>query len=225
MRYLAAFVGLLSATQLAAAQGERPNIIFCIADDWSWPHASIHGDKVIQTPNIDKVAREGVLFHRAYCMSPSCTPSRGAILTGLQVHQLEEGSNLWSFLPRKFTTYPDQLEMAGYAVGLTGKGWGPGNLKEGGRDRNPAGPAFKSFADFLKSVPADKPFCYWFGSNDPHRPYEPGSGARAGLKAENIALPPYFPDTPAVRGDMLDYYFEVQRFDSQVGEILKQLEA
>ena len=61
----------------------------------------------------------------------------------------------------------------------------------------------KDFADFLKSVPDDKPFCFWFGSSDPHRPYEKGSGAKSGLKAEDVVVPPYFPDTPlgAAGGD------------------------
>lgn len=223
---------LLTAILLAAAQtaqaaevDPRPNILLCIADDWGYPHAGVYGDPVVKTPVFDQLARDGVLFNRAYCMSPSCTPSRGAILTGLQVHQLEQGSNLWSFLPTKFVTYPDRLESAGYVVGLTGKGWGPGNFKEGGRSRNPAGPTFKNFAEFLKTVPADKPFCYWYGSSDPHRPYAPGSGAQAGLPADRVQVPPFFPDTPAVRSDILDYYLEVQRFDDQVGDILKQLEA
>jgi hypothetical protein len=61
---------------------KRPNILFCLADDWSWPHASIAGDKVVKTPTFDRVAREGVLFENAFVSSPSCTPSRGAILTG-----------------------------------------------------------------------------------------------------------------------------------------------
>lgn len=225
MRYLGVLFLLLAAGVSQAAEPDpRPNILFCLADDWSYPHASAYGDRVIQTPNFDRVAKEGVLFQRAYCMTPSCTPSRGAILTGRQMHQLEEGSNLWSFLPKKFETYPDRLESVGYVVGLTGKGWGPGNFKEGGRTRNPAGPNFKNFAEFLKTVPADKPFCYWFGSTDPHRPYDEGSGIKSGLKPENIALPPYFPDTPVVRSDILDYYFEAQRFDRDVGQILKQLE-
>jgi arylsulfatase A-like enzyme len=210
----------------AAEQGKpdpRPNIVFCIADDWGFPHAGAYGDKVVKTPNFDKLAADGMLFHRAYCVSPSCTPSRGAILTGQWIHRLEEGGNLWSTLPKKYLTYPDLLEAAGYVVGLTGKGWGPGNFKEAGRTRNPAGPNFKTFGEFLKTVPADKPFCYWYGSTDPHRPYTPGSGAKSGMKVEDVKVPPIWPDTPEVRNDILDYYLEVQRFDQQLGDILKTL--
>jgi arylsulfatase A-like enzyme len=207
-----------------SAPETRPNIVLMIADDWSWPHAGAYGDKVVRTPAFDRVAAEGALFTRAYCASPSCTPSRGALLTGRPVHQLENGGNLWSILPKKFVCYPDLLEQAGYAVGLTGKGWGPGTIEGTGRTRNPAGPTFKDFAAFLKTVRKGQPFCYWYGSQDPHRPYEPGTGIKAGMKPEEVVVPPFWPDTPEVRSDILDYYFEVQRFDQAVGAILKQLD-
>jgi N-sulfoglucosamine sulfohydrolase len=203
----------------------RPNILFCIADDWSWPHAGAYGDKVVKTPAFDRLAREGALFTRAFCATPSCTPSRAALLTGQAPHRLEEGGNLWGFLPKKFPVYPDLLEQAGYAVGCTRKGWGPGNFQAGGRTRNPAGPQFRNFGEFLKGVPEGKPFCFWFGSQDPHRPYEQGSGLKAGLRIEDVIVPPYLPDTPEVRSDLLDYYLEVQRFDREVGELLMLLES
>jgi N-sulfoglucosamine sulfohydrolase len=218
-------LGLLGGTMPGKAAEARPNIVIAIADDWSWPHAGAYGDTVVRTPVFDRLAAEGVKFTRAYCVAPSCTPSRGAILTGQAVHRLEEGGNLWSFLPRKFACYPDLLEAAGYHVGLTGKGWGPGTLEGSGRTRNPAGPAFKNFEQFLRTVPEGRPFCYWFGSQDPHRPYEPGAGLRAGMRLQDVVVPPSLPDTPEIRGDILDYDFEVQRFDSAVGEVLKQLEA
>jgi len=203
----------------------RPNILFCLADDWSWPHAGIYGDKVIKTPTFDRVAREGILFTHVVSASPSCTPSRAAMLTGQAPHRLEEGANLYGFLPRKFPVYPNLLEKAGYVVGFTRKGWGPGEIQAGGRTRNPAGPGFKSFADFLKSVPTNKPFCFWFGSHDPHRVYEKGSGEKSGMKLEDVFVPPFWPDTPEVRSDILDYYFATQRFDRDVGELLDLLEA
>ena len=211
-----------AASSFAAPPAARPNILFCIADDWSWPHAGVYGDPVVKTPAFDRVAREGVLFTRAFCAAPSCTPSRGAILTGQMPHRLESGGNLWSFLPAKYPVYPDLLEASGYVVGMQGKGWSPGRVVD--RPRNPAGPSAKSFAEFLVSVPEGKPFCFWFGGTDPHRPYDLGSGAEAGLKATDVVVPPYLPDTPEVRNDILDYYAEVQRFDRHVGEMLALLE-
>ena len=201
-----------------------PNILIVIADDWSYPHASAYGDPTVSTPAFDRVAREGALFRHAFAVSPSCTPSRAALLTGLPPHQLAEGGNLWGFLPSRFTVYPDLLEKAGYLVGHTGKGWGPGRFEAGGRTRNPAGPRFESFDAFLAARPAGQPFSFWYGSTDPHRPYDAGSGENAGLRGTSVRVPPFLPDTPVVRSDLLDYYFEVQRFDRQLASLLEALE-
>ena len=201
----------------------RPNILFAIADDWGWPHAGVYGDPVVKTPVFDRLAREGVLFHHAYISSPSCTPSRGAILTGQWHWRLEGAANLWSVFPDKFPVYPELLEEAGYVVGSTGKGWGPGRTESQGR--NLAGKRYRSFKDFLETRPKGKPFCFWLGSSDPHRPYKRGSGVASGMKLEDIELFPCFPDHPEVRGDVADYYWEVQRFDGLVGAALAALEA
>jgi arylsulfatase A-like enzyme len=226
-RAFLAALALLSAPAATVAEkpaDKRPNVLFALADDWAWPHAGVYGDKVVQTPTFDRVAKEGVLFSHAFSVTPSCTASRAAILTGQTSHRLEESGNLWSTLQKKFECYPDLLESAGYHVGLSGKGWGPGDFMVSGRTRNPAGPSFKDFETFLKSVPDGKPFCFWLGHRDPHRPYVKGSGAAAGLKPADVFVPPYLPDTPEVRGDICDYYFAVQRYDRDVGKILDLLE-
>jgi arylsulfatase A-like enzyme len=221
-----AFSGCASTSELfgGGTPKKRPNILFCLADDWSWPHASIAGDKVVKTPTFDRVAREGVLFENAFVSAPSCTPSRGAILTGQWHWRLEEGGNLWSTLPAKFDVYPDLLESAGYHVGYTRKGWGPGRNEPGGRTRNPAGPRYKNFQGFMKARPQGKPFCFWFGSTDPHRVYKWQSGVKSGMKLEDVEVPACFPDSEEVRTDICDYYWEVQRFDTEVGELLNLLE-
>ena len=221
-----AFSGCTTASGLFGGETpkKQPNILFCLADDWSWPHASIAGDKVVKTPTFDRVAREGVLFENAFVSAPSCTPSRGAILTGQWHWRLEEGGNLWSTLPVKFDVYPDLLESAGYHVGYTRKGWGPGYNEPGGRTRNPAGPRYKNFQEFMKARPEGKPFCFWFGSTDPHRVYKWQSGFKSGMKLEDVEVPACFPDSEEVRMDICDYYWEVQRFDTEVGELLEMLE-
>lgn len=207
------------------AAPQRPNILLCIADDWSWAHTGAYGDSGIRTPTFDRLAREGVLFQNAFASSPSCTASRAALLTGQDFFRLETGANLYGVLPPKFLVYPDLLEAAGYHVGLTRKGWGPGDWKVGGRTRNPSGPDYKNFDAFLAARPINSPFCFWFGSRDPHRPYDAGSGLAAGKKLEDVTVPPFLPDTPAVRSDILDYYLETERFDREVGELIATLEA
>jgi len=224
----AASLALTGSRPLSAQDGgtrPRPNILLCIADDWAWPHASIAGDPVVKTPAFDRVAREGVLLENAFVTAPSCTPSRGSILTGQWHWRLEEGASLWSTLPARFAVYPDLLETAGYHVGVTRKGWGPGRIEPGGRTRNPAGRSYKDFRAFLEARPPGAPFCFWFGSTDPHRPYEPGSGVSSGMKRQNVRVPACLPDDEIVRSDLCDYYWEVQRFDREVSELLGWLEA
>lgn len=219
-----AAIALLAACLPAPAVAQtRPNVVLAIADDWSYPHAGIYGDRVVSTPAFDRIAKEGVRFTRAFTAAPSCTPSRAALLSGQAPHRLAEGGNLHGFLPKVIAVYPELLEQAGYVIGLTGKGWGPGRFEAGGRSRNPAGPAFKSFEEFLQQRPPGRPFCFWFGSTDPHRPYEAGSGARGGLDASRVQVPRFLPDTPAVRDDLLDYYAEVQRFDRDLGRLMEAL--
>nr|MCH9725544.1 sulfatase [Planctomycetota bacterium] len=206
----------------AAEKKQRPNILFAIADDWGWPHAGAYGDPVVKTPTFDRLAREGVLFQHAYVSSPSCTPSRGAILTGKYHWQLEAGANLHCIFPDKFETYPEILKAHGYRVGHTGKAWGPGRTET--RSREIAGKRFKNFEEFLGKQEEGAPFCFWLGSSDPHRPYEPGSGLKSGMDLSKIKLPACFPDAPEVRSDVADYYWEVQRFDKLVGDALALLE-
>ena len=200
----------------------RPNILFLLGDDWAWPHASCLGTPGIQTPTFDRLAREGVLFRNAHVAAPSCSPSRAAILTGQWHWRLGPASNLHAFIPVQFAGYPDLLENAGYVVGLTGKGYGPGTNQ--GRPHNAAGPDFKSFEAFLAARPKGQPFCFWFGSKLPHRPYPPGSGVKNGLDPVKVAVPPYLPDSESVRNDICDYYQAAHSFDRQAGEAIAALE-
>ncbi len=202
-----------------------PNIVFLIADDWSYPHAGIYGDATVRTPTFDFLAREGAVFEHAYCAAPSCSPSRASILLGRYPHQLESAGNLWSVIPDKFPNWISLLKKAGYHTGKSRKGWGPGDYEMGGYEENPAGKDYADFETFLKSKAENTPFVYWFGSNDPHRVYEPNLGAKTGMDASQIKVPAFFPDTPCVRNDIMDYYFEVERFDRECGAILKKLES
>lgn len=217
-------VFFLAPAARAQSTTTRPNILLCIADDMSWAHTSAMGDKAVKTPTFDRVAREGVLFTNAFCSSPSCTPSRAALLTGQAFCRLEEGGNLLGTLAKKFAVYPDLLEQAGYAVGYARKGWDPGNGEPGGRTRNPAGPQFADFQAFQKTVKKGQPFCFWFGSQDPHRPYEPAARPVGAIDLSQIVVPPFLPDTPQIRADIADYLWEIQRFDREVGELIATLE-
>lgn len=225
MRTIPFLVGLLLVVLVGFARAaDRPNILLLIADDQSWCHAGYAGDPAIHTPTLDRIAREGVIFANSHCVAASCTPSRAALLTGRPIWQLEDGAQLWGTISAKYRTYPEILADAGYAVGLTGKGWGPGDFKPGGRTINPAGPNFQSFDAFLAQVPKDKPFCFWFGSHHPHRPYKPGSGIAAGIDPAKVRVPSMLPDVPEVRSDVATYLNEIQKFDAECAEIIAALE-
>lgn len=207
---------VLAGTRVVPSQ--RPNIVLAIADDWGWPHAGAYGDRVVRTPAFDRVACEGVLFSNAYVSSPSCTPSRGAIITGQHFFRLEEGANLWCEWPEgRFAEYPRLLADAGYHVGSWRKAWGPGKGRPGGQPyANPDA--------FFAARPAGKPFCLWLGSSDPHRPFREGSGKERGMKLADVHLFAHYPDVPEIRSDVADYYFEVERFDRDIAELLARLE-
>ncbi len=213
------FCTLLSCT----SSGNQTNILFIIADDWSYPHAGVYGDPVVKTPYFDQIAREGLLFHHAYVSSPSCTPSRAAVLTGQHFWRLQEGGNLYGPLKPAYPVYPDLLEKVGYHVGFTDKGWGPGQHE--GRPRNPAGERYETFETFLSKRKDNQAFCFWFGSFNPHRGYEKGSGEETGIDIDQIELPGCFPESDVIRNDMADYYKEVQDFDNQIGKLLHQLDS
>jgi len=240
MRNSAAF---MAGSSLALPQGNRrPNILFFIADDWSNKHASYFGVPWLKTPNFDRVAREGVVFTNTFTSNPKCSPSRATILTGRNSWQTKEAVSHNSIFPNDFPVYPSILTDAGYAVGLTGKGWGPGDFKSTGWKQNPAGPGFNkktykppfqgmsnndyaaNFADFLGQRPAEKPFCFWLGSTEPHRVYEEGSGLRAGKSLADVKLPGYWPDNKIIKSDLLDYSLEVESNDQHLGRVLDILE-
>ena len=100
---------LFQTGQEAHSLDTRPNLLFAIADDWGYPHASAYGAPVIKTPAFDRVAREGILFNQAYISSPSCTPSRAAILTGQWHWRLRESANLHSTLDADIPVYTELL--------------------------------------------------------------------------------------------------------------------
>ena len=245
--FLLPIVGFALHLPKAHAEGAKPpNILVAIADDWSFGHAGIYGCRWVNTPGFDRVAKEGVLFTRVYTPDAKCSPSRSSIMTGRNPWQLKAAANHWPVFPPEFRSYPEALAENGYFVGMTGKGWGPGVAKDAGnRPREMAGRPFQkrtaeppttmiskvdyaaNFEDFLATAPLGQPWCFWYGSIEPHREYEYGSGvAKGGKRLTDIdRVPAYWPDNEQVRNDMLDYAFEVEHFDKHLVKILQILEA
>lgn len=229
-------------------ESTKPNIVVAICDDMSWLHTGYEGSKAVKTPNIDRLSQEGAVFKNAYCSTPSCTASRASLLTGRNGWELKEGAVLWAYLPTEFPTYTELLAEAGYHVGYTGKGWGPGDLDIAGRTQNPAGKEYnehkflpfqelgnkgqisdtdynKNFEAFLNDRQEGQPFCFWYGVREPHRKYVESIGERSGMNPEAVNVPEFYPGTDLIKSDILDYLFEVQWFDTQIGHIVQQLKA
>ncbi len=234
--------GTLYCKGIATEKGKKPNILFAIADDQSFPFASAYGTKGVRTPAFDQVAEKGVLFTNAFVAAPQCSPSRAAILTGKNIWQLEEAGTHSSYFPKKLVTFTDLLEQAGYQIGFTGKPWGPGNWQDAGRTRNPVGPEyntkrfntvpasginktdyFENFKEFLSQKSGEKPFFFWYGGHEPHRDYEEGSGLKAGKSISSAKVPSFLPEVDLVRSDILDYYLEIEWFDSQLYKMMEYL--
>jgi N-sulfoglucosamine sulfohydrolase len=245
-----AMAGLVLAAYLPARgvsiqPPARPNILFAIADDWSFGHAGAYGARWVRTPAFDRVAREGLLFSHAYTPNAKCAPSRSILLTGRQSWQLEEAANHVPFFPVKFKTWAEALGDHGYFAGMTGKGWGPGVANDAaGKPRQLTGRSFDArrapppatgiapndyaanFADFLDAAPKGQPWSFWYGGREPHRAYEYGSGVAKGSRtlSDIDRVPGYWPDNDVVRNDMLDYAYEVEHFDRHLGRMLQLLE-
>ena len=238
------FVCGLQTIEVSAKEASPPNILFVIADDWG-AHASAYGTPWVKTPNFDRVAKEGILFTRAFTPNAKCAPSRACIITGRNSWQLKEAANHICYFPTEFKSWPEALTEHGWKVGHTNKGWGPGIAQdEHGKPRNLTGKSYNkmkldpptdeitnndyagNFADFLSQTPAGKPWAFWVGYVEPHRGYEYGSGvSKGGKKLSDVdRVPGYWPDTEIVRNDILDYAFEIEYIDSHLGRILKSLE-
>ena len=135
-RFLAVltFIVLASGTALGAAQTRRPNILFAFADDWgrfASAYAMLDGpgtiNDVVHTPNFDRIAREGVLFRRAFVSAPSCTPCRSALLSGQHFWRTGRGAILRGAVwDGSNVSFPLLLRDAGYHIGETYKVWSPG---------------------------------------------------------------------------------------------------
>ena len=238
---LIGFVCLLPSLA-TAADGGRPNILFAIADDWGTDHAGAYGCNWINTPSFDRIAREGLLFRRAYTPNAKCAPCRAIILTGRNSWQLEDACNHVNYFPAKFGSFIEALTANGYYCGSTGKTWGPGTVvSKPGEKRQMTGIAFNkrkrpvagmnsldyagNFEDFIDSVPEGKPWFFWLGTTEPHRGFLRGNGLKHGKKLSDIdRVPAYWPDNDTIRGDMLDYSIEVEHFDTHVGRGLDLLD-
>jgi len=228
------------AQKKKAPQQQSPNIILIVSDDHSAPFLSSYGYPQIKTPNIDRLAQEGIRFTRAYTTAPQCVLSRAAIMTGRNTLDVQM-TRFSAPLDASVTAYPELLRKGGYHTGILGR-----NFHLDGNRRVPETVAvlekygletfknrvdylnatgnrdsiFQQYTEFLDKAPKNKPFFVQVGYSDPHRIF---NAKNFEPDPQSLTLPGHWPDTKGVRADFASYLGEIQRLDGDVGRVLDDL--
>lgn len=220
-RSLAACVLVCSlAGQVFAASAARPNLVIMLSDDHSLLDSTVYGAKDVRTPNMERIAAAGLTFDRAFVASPTCAPSRAALLTGLM--PAHNGAEANHSKPRpEIKKLPAYLQDLGYEVVAFGKVAHYQQTADYGFDYF----AHITFHDdaavaeavkWLRARQSAKPLCLFVGTNWPHVPWPEGS---TGFDKAKIIIPPEHVDTPTTREMRARYYAGIERMDSDLGAI------
>ncbi|MEO6239542.1 MAG: sulfatase-like hydrolase/transferase, partial [Vicinamibacterales bacterium] len=224
---LALVVGAAQAPMMAqSGRGTRPNIVFIMTDDHAAHAIGAYGSQVNQTPNLDRLAKEGALLANVFATNSICTPSRAAILTGQYSHL--NGVTMFNRFDSSRMTVARLLQQGGYYTGMVGK-WHLGSDPMGfdkweilpgqGVYKDPVfytASGEKTYSgqyvtdvitdlavDFLKGRPREKPFFLMMHHKAPHRPWEPAAAYASQFAARRIPEPVTFWDSYATRTDAL----------------------
>lgn len=219
------------------AQSKPRNILLLIADDLGL-HTGAYGDPTAKTPNLDKLAEEGVRFDHAFCTTASCSASRSVILSGLQNHANGHYGHAhsihnFSYLP-KIQPLPSLLKDAGYKTGVIGKlhvnpierfRWDLNQSNDGGRNGSVMADKAKGFIQ----AAGGNPWYLHVGFTDPHRA---GAGfankdypgiVRTPFDPQKVRVPSFLPDNTATRQEVAEYYEASNRLDQGVGHFMRVL--
>ncbi len=202
----------------AVSAAEAPNVLVFVADDAGWKDFGCYGNSGIKTPNIDRLAEGGLLCDNAFLTAPQCSPSRISVLTGRYPHATG-AEDLHMPLPEGTTFLPTWLKKAGYFTGHMRKThYGP----EGEKQFDWYSQDLDDFSSFLTQA-GRNPFFMWVGFNDPHRPYNRETMARKHTR-DSVYVPPFLVDDERTREDLVDYYDEISRMDTNIGKMMDTLE-
>lgn len=216
---------LLALAALSPAQpATPPNVVLVIADDLGADDCGPFGNRVVRTPNLDRLARAGMRFDRAFVPASSCSPSRCSLISGRYPHS-HGAPRLHQPLPAGQPNLAALLRAAGYWTAIAGKTH-LGQDALAGFDVVNAGGGPSGCGQWvatLRQRPMTRPFFAWLAALDPHRDYQPNTIPEPHRPAD-VVVPPYLPDTPEVRADLALYYDEVSRLDRFVGDVLDELD-
>ncbi len=209
----------LSCAGHSAFAAQRPNVLWITSEDNS-PYLGCYGDPLAQTPNLDRLAAEGVRYRHAFANAPVCSSARSTLITGMYASSLGVHHHRCRVaIPAEFKLYPEHLRAAGYYctnnsktdynVANAGKPWDESSNRAHYKNRAAGQPFFAvfNFTASHESQVAPKPGKTTFR-----------------VPPEQVSLPPYHPDTPDIRRDWANYYDQMTLLDEQAGKLLAELE-
>jgi len=213
-------IGLLASFAVAATQPARPNLVVFLTDDHSLLDSSVYGSPDVKTPNMDRVARAGLVFDRAFVASPSCAPSRAALLTGMVPPR--NGAEANHSKPKaEIKKLPVYLKELGYEVVSFGKvshyqHTGDYGFDHFAHDKYHEDIAVPEAVKWLRARRNAKPLALFVGTNWPHVPW-PDAGE--GPDPAGIRVPATHVDTPVTRTARARYYAAIGRMDADLGAV------
>lgn len=198
-----------------AAEVARPNFVIFLSDDHSLLDSTPYGAKDVRTPNMQRLSDDGLTFNRAFVASPSCAPSRAALLTGLMPARNGAEAN-HTFKKEGIASLPEVLRQLGYQTAAFGKvAHGRNDAKNHGFDVFDEQHSAAFVAKFFAERDQSKPLCLFVGTHEPHAPWLPNDG----YDLAKLDLPHNFVDTPLAREMRARYYTDVTKADTLLGEI------
>jgi arylsulfatase A-like enzyme len=223
---LLALVSCLPATDAADGAPPRPNILWLIAEDFG-PHLGCYGTQQVSTPNLDRLAAEGVRYTRFFTTAPVCSPSRSAFMTGMYqttigAHNHRSHRDDGYRLPDGVRLLTDWMREAGYFTANVREFPEPIRFRGSGKtDWNFNIDAKPFESDKWADLETHQPFFAQVNFQETHRAFH----APAKADPAKVEVPPYYPDHPVVREDWAKYLDAATELDRKVGIVLKQLDA
>lgn len=229
MKQILLLISIMTLVQGVSISAKQPNFLIIMADDCTYNDLALYGGKNAKTPNIDRLAKQGLTFNRAYLAEAMCQPCRAEMMTGQ--YPLHNGC-AWNHSASRSSvkSMPHHLGALGYRVGLAGKvhvkpasafpfesinGFDPNCVRNPTKDHS-----LNGIRSFMKRD-NKQPFCLIVALVEPHVPWVMGDPSQ--YPPSNLKLPPTIADTPRTREDFAKYLAEITYMDGQVGEILTTL--
>lgn len=197
---------------------KQPNIVVYLADDQGQADVSVYGAKVLMTPTAELLSKAGLTFDNVFIASPSCAPSRAALMTGLM--PARNGAEANHTYPKPGTlVLTTKLQEAGYKVFGFGKVAHDKMNKECGFDfySEPRVNLYDHVSEYFKNLSIKEPICLLVGDHRPHVPWT----AKNIYNPTTLQLPNYFIDTKETREYWAKYYSEITGLDDEMGKIYR----